>query len=98
LRRSGRGNPSRGRPRRGQAATDNKPQILLFRPGGRREHGSGAEVRSHFATAVYVLSLIAAILAVDLLFFRHQFWERLTMNIGVALVFSAFYFRFEKRP
>jgi len=32
------------------------------------------------------------------LFFRHQFWERLIANVGIVLVFAAFYFRFLKRP
>jgi hypothetical protein len=51
------------------------------------------------ATAVlYIVLLVAAIVAVDFLFFRDQFWERLVVNIGIVLVFSAFYFRFLKRP
>ena len=32
------------------------------------------------------------------LFFRHQFWARLLVNVGIVLVFLAFYFRFLKRP
>ena len=47
---------------------------------------------------LYVLLLIAVIVAVDLLFFRHEFWERLAVNIGIVLIFVAFYFRFLKRP
>jgi hypothetical protein len=43
---------------------------------------------------LYVLVLIAVIVGVDLLFFRHQFWARLIVNIGIVLVFAAFYFRF----
>jgi hypothetical protein len=31
------------------------------------------------------------------LFFKDQFWERLTVNIGIVLVFVAFYFRFLQR-
>jgi hypothetical protein len=50
-------------------------------------------------TAVlYAVLLAAVIVAVDFLFFRHRFWERLAVNIGIALVFAAFYFRFLKRP
>ena len=45
---------------------------------------------------LYVLALIAVIVGVDLLFFRHHFLERLFVNIGIALVFVAFYFRFLK--
>ena len=47
---------------------------------------------------LYVLVLIAVVVGVDLLFFRHRFWERLMVNIGIVLVFVAFYFRFLKHP
>ena len=47
---------------------------------------------------LYVLALIAVVVGVDVLFFRHQFWERLMVNVGIVLVFGAFYFRFLKRP
>jgi predicted cobalt transporter CbtA len=51
------------------------------------------------ATAVlYVLAMIAVVVGADLLFFRHQFWERLIANVGIVMVFAAFYFRFLKRP
>jgi hypothetical protein len=51
------------------------------------------------ATAVlYILLLMAVVVAVDFLFFRNHFWERLTVNVGIILVFAAFYFRFLKRP
>ncbi len=49
-------------------------------------------------TVLYILLWAAVVVAVDVLFFRHQFWQRLTVNIGIALVFTAFYFRFLKRP
>lgn len=44
----------------------------------------------------FVLVMVAVILTVDLLFFRHNiwFWERLAANAGIVLVFGAFYFRF----
>ena len=48
--------------------------------------------------ALYILLLIAVVVAVDFLFFRNLFWERLTANVGIVLVFAAFYFRFLKRP
>ena len=53
---------------------------------------------SQAITALYILLLIAVVVAVDFLFFKNQFWERLTVNIGIVLVFAAFYFRFLKRP
>jgi len=28
------------------------------------------------------------------MFFRNQLWERLISNVGIVLVFAAFYFRF----
>jgi hypothetical protein len=46
----------------------------------------------------YALLLVCVIVAVDFLFFRNRFWERLTVNGGIVLVFAAFYFRFLKRP
>jgi hypothetical protein len=30
-------------------------------------------------------------------FFRHNFWERLMVNVGIVLVFAALYLRFLKR-
>jgi len=47
---------------------------------------------------LYVLVLAAVVVGVDVLFFRNRFWERLTVNIGIVLVFAAFYARFLKRP
>jgi hypothetical protein len=43
---------------------------------------------------VYVVVMIAIIVGIDLLFFKNRFWERLLTNIGIVLVFVAFYFRF----
>jgi len=48
--------------------------------------------------ALYVVLMAATIVAVDFLFFRNRFWERLIVNIGIVLVFAAFYLRFVKRP
>jgi len=47
--------------------------------------------------ALYVLALVTVVVGVDVLFFRHMFWERLLVNVGIVLVFAAFYFRFLKR-
>ena len=47
---------------------------------------------------LYVLALVAVVVGVDILFFRHYFWERLIANVGIVLVFAAFYWRFLKRP
>jgi hypothetical protein len=50
-------------------------------------------------TAVlYVVAMIAVIVGVDFMFFRNRFWERLIVNIGIVLVFAAFYLRFLRHP
>ena len=46
------------------------------------------------AVALYVLTLVAVVVGVDVLFFRHHFWERLIANVGIVLVFAVFYLRF----
>jgi hypothetical protein len=46
----------------------------------------------------YVIAMIAAIVTVDVLVFRDYFWERLMVNIGIVMVFGAFYLRFLKHP
>lgn len=50
------------------------------------------------AVALYVLAMVALIVGADVLFFRHEFWPRLIVNIGIVLVFVGCYFRFLKRP
>jgi type IV secretory pathway VirB2 component (pilin) len=47
---------------------------------------------------LYVFALVAVVVGVDVLFFRHQFLERLIVNVGIVLVFAAFYLTFLKRP
>ncbi len=47
---------------------------------------------------LYVLALVAVVVGVDVLFFRNHVWERLIVNVGIVLVFAAFYFRFLKHP
>ena len=51
----------------------------------------------HARVALYVLALVALVVGVDVLFFRHRLWERLMVNVGIVLVFAAFYLRFLKR-
>jgi hypothetical protein len=52
------------------------------------------------ANALYVVAMAVVIVGVDFVFFRNRFrfWERLTVNIGIVLVFAAFYLRFLRRP
>jgi len=55
-------------------------------------------VGSRAAIVLYLLAMVAVVVGVDVLFFRHQFWARLIVNVGIVLVFAAFYLRFLKRP
>lgn len=45
---------------------------------------------------LYVLAMVAVIVGVDILLFRNHIWPRLMVNVGIVLVFVAFYFRFLK--
>ena len=56
------------------------------------------EMSRNMSIVLYVVALIAVVVGVDLLFFRNLFWERLIVNIGIVLVFAAFYLRFLKQP
>ncbi len=56
-----------------------------------------AEIARQVVVVLYVVAMAAVIVGVDFAFFRNRFWERLTVNIGIVLVFAAFYFRFFKR-
>lgn len=48
------------------------------------------------SVALYIAAMIAVIVIADFLFFRDRFWERLMVNVGIVLVFVAFYLRFLK--
>jgi uncharacterized membrane protein len=48
-------------------------------------------------TAVYVVAMAGVVVGVDVLFFRGHVWERLAANVGIVLVFVAFYFKFLHR-
>jgi hypothetical protein len=50
------------------------------------------------AVVLYLLAMVALVVGVDVLFFRDRFWPRLMVNVGIVLVFAAFYLRFLKRP
>jgi hypothetical protein len=56
--------------------------------------GMGRQV----AVVLYVVAMAAVIVGIDFVFFRNGYWERLTVNIGIVLVFAALYFRFLRRP
>jgi hypothetical protein len=56
------------------------------------------EMTRNMSVVLYILVWIAVVVSVDLLFFKNRFWERLIVNIGIVLVFAAFYLRFLKNP
>jgi hypothetical protein len=51
-------------------------------------------MRQNMTTVLYVLLMVIVIVALDLVFFRDLFWERLLSNVGVVLVFAAFGLKF----
>ena len=52
----------------------------------------------HQAVVVlYVLALVVVVVGWDVLFLRNRFWERLIVNVGIVLVFWAFYLIFLKQ-
>lgn len=46
---------------------------------------------------VYAALMVLIIVGIDFVFLRDRFWERLIVNIGIVLVFGAFYIRFLMR-
>ena len=65
-------------------------------PGGTLEVETEMTIR--MSVVLYIVAMVATIVASDVLFFRHRIWERLLANIGIVLVFAAFYLRLVKRP
>ena len=57
-----------------------------------------AEMSKNISITLVVVAMIVTIVAIDVLFFRNLFWERLMVNIGIVLVFAAFFLRFIKHP
>ncbi|MEZ5938397.1 MAG: hypothetical protein R3C52_16140 [Hyphomonadaceae bacterium] len=44
--------------------------------------------------AIYVAAMVATIVSIDIAFFKDRMLLRLLANVGVVLVFGAFYLRF----
>jgi hypothetical protein len=44
--------------------------------------------------ALYIVAMVVIIVGLDILVFRNHFWPRLAANVGIVLVFGAFYFRY----
>ena len=55
-------------------------------------------MNSSYVAAIFIVLMIAVIVTADLPFFRNLFWERLAVNVGIVLVFVAFFFRFLRHP
>jgi len=55
------------------------------------------ELGRQVAVVLYGATMAAVIVGLDFAFFRNRFWLRLAVNIGVVLVFAAFYLRFIRR-
>jgi hypothetical protein len=53
---------------------------------------------SRIFLAVYVAAMIAAVVLLDVTIFHKHLWARLMVNIGIIMVFVAFYLRFFKTP
>ena len=47
---------------------------------------------------LYIAAMVLVIVGVDVAFFRNRFWERLIANVGIVLLFAAFYLRFFRQP
>jgi hypothetical protein len=47
--------------------------------------------------ALYIVAMVVLIVGLDILVFRNHLWPRLAANVGIVLVFGAFYFRYLRR-
>ena len=55
------------------------------------------EMARQTVVVLYVMAMVAVIVGIDVAFFRNRLWERLVVNVGIVLVFAAFYWRFLAR-
>ena len=51
---------------------------------------------SKLTVVMIVVVWTAIVVGVDTLFLEHRFWERLAVNIGIAVVFFAIYLIYKK--
>lgn len=63
----------------------------------RKSPAIGAQMSKQIIIALYIVAMIALIVGVDVAFLRDRFWARLMANIGIVLVFAAFYWSFIRR-
>jgi hypothetical protein len=81
-----------------ERAAQRVPEALAYRATDQLVKSEIRQMTRPMTIVVYVLALIFVVIGVDVLFFRDRFWERLLVNIGIVLVFGAFYLRFLKHP
>jgi hypothetical protein len=55
------------------------------------EIDDGGEEMKSPTGVLYVAVMVVVVVVVDVLFFRGRFWERLLANVGIVVVFAAFY-------
>jgi hypothetical protein len=55
-------------------------------------------VGSPAGSLLYVIVMVAVVVAVDWRFLGHYFWGRLAVNAGIILVFLAIYWVFVHQP
>lgn len=87
-----------GKPRRVSPGKNVDDAILFSKCRGARKLKRGlAEMGRRIVEVLYLVVMVALIVGVDFAFFRHRFFPRLIVNIGIVLVFAAFYLRFLRR-
>jgi hypothetical protein len=55
-------------------------------------------VGSQAGSLLYIIVMVAVVVAVDWRFLRQYFWGRLAVNAGIILVFLAIYWVFVHQP
>jgi len=53
---------------------------------------------SQGASLLYLVVMIAVVVVVDWRFLRRHLWRRLTVNVGIVVVFLAVYWMFLRQP
>ena len=61
------------------------------------ERFTNSQMGRNAVLAFYVVLMVALVVAVDFLFFRHRFRERLIANIAIVVVFAVLYLIFLRR-
>lgn len=56
-----------------------------------------ANMEKNITLIIFVLLMVAVIVVVDVLFFRHRVMARLVANIGIVVIFALLYLGFLKR-